>query len=923
MADLKILRGSRSVPLNPSDEFSGRCDSFVNVPPPTDKDLIAVEAEEILKQLEEIECSVSPTPAAAPPPRTRVLSPSPAGRLFSSAAPLGRLRSPTPPASRHSTLERIKPFLGGRLSKSSSDLLRPARAMRVEGTSEQEDGPSPANNRLYGAASASDNRLYGLHALSNLDNAVNGKLNNLYRDSSGSTDYSPPPKKNNYTPPKPPRKAPSASPPNIRKGYASLDELEFVPKRNNMYEPENYGAEPSFPNSYTGTNPTLNHLRASPSRHSPFARQSPSRGNHTDSEILSSPSQVLYATISADRSKHSHLKNQHIVHSASQTVQTGFRPVQTLEHPIKSRTLSKENILDDPPYRFANGSVNLASRSLERFVDSDKENRRQELKARIHVTSPNRFTPDRQVARKPYKTTINTANDTIQYRGFSHESLNGGRGRGSEKNQFLNSGRRVDTEHYKVPKNKAPVPTDFLARRTRRNESEPTAYSGSYNSSERPNQFESTSLVRNAESRQKGLGEYDREGRRIHSDRSAERSRAYSGYSTSPDRELSPDRYAKPRGSGKVYPLNRSPSTSPTRPPRRAASSGEIQIPVRREHSGRRVERTPSTRAAATSRSPIKKIQRVNNEIQGTDRGPRLGREPSDLRRDQLRTLTLSKDRGDGSGARGTRTLITTKVENKPEHEDRFAKFTEYRGDGDESSRRRGSHSVGERVQDHHRESDRELYEHNRERGHSVPPGANIDSMRDFYKTSQYRSMYHLPPSPSRPAPVLDRANKTLDRTLRRERTGDALVPPPRRSARTSLSEGELTDDTARQERVLRQRNLFINNLASRTGDAVRRTGDTVRRIAGGGDTLRRPAAGEPVRRPAAGGETLVRTGSGDRELEARKVHRGGEGRRQTGGREREKRPAPQPPTQRVRRSSVEVLETSESESPRQEKVGY
>ena len=58
----------------------------------------------------------------------------------------------------------------------------------------------------------------------NLDNAVNGKINNftLNQDSSGSTDYSPPPKKNNYTPPKPPRKAPSSSPPNIRRGYVSF-----------------------------------------------------------------------------------------------------------------------------------------------------------------------------------------------------------------------------------------------------------------------------------------------------------------------------------------------------------------------------------------------------------------------------------------------------------------------------------------------------------------------------------------------------------------------------------------------------------------------------------------------------------------------------------------------------------------------------
>merc|ERR1719209_1689160 len=315
-----------------------------------------------------------------------------------------------PLGSAANTLERKGSHLLGRLSKSSSDLVRSVgrrRAMRVEGTSEQEDSPGPGG----------DSRLYGLQALSNLDNAVNGKVNNLYRDNSGSIDYSPPAKKNNLTPPKPPRKAPSASPPSIRKGYASHDELDYRSKsRSEMYEkgdPETGGAF-----SFAGANPSLNHLRQSPSR------QSPSRGNHTDSEILSSPTQVLYATISADKHKHTgNLKNQHI---QTQTVQTGFRPISA-ERQMKSRTLSKENILDDPPYRQSNGNgpSKHGSRSLERFVDEDKENyrRTQELKARIHVSSPMRHTPERPASRKPYKTTINTATDTIQYKGFSSENL--------------------------------------------------------------------------------------------------------------------------------------------------------------------------------------------------------------------------------------------------------------------------------------------------------------------------------------------------------------------------------------------------------------------------------------------------------------------------------------------------------------------
>ena len=185
---------------------------------------------------------------------------------------------------------------------------------------------------------------------------------------------------------------------------------------------------------------------------------------------------------------------------------------------------------------------------------------------------------------------------------------------------MFGGGRRLESEHYKVPKNKVPVPAEFATApaRSRRHESD-TSSSAQNSNYLTERQFQSATLVRNAETRQKGVGgEYDREGRRIRSERSGERNRAYSGYSTSPDRELSPDRYARPRGSSaKVYPSMRSPSTSPTRPPRtRAASSGEIIVPVRREHSGRRVERTPSTRASATSRSPIKKIQRVHNEIQ-------------------------------------------------------------------------------------------------------------------------------------------------------------------------------------------------------------------------------------------------------------------------------------------------------------------
>jgi hypothetical protein len=198
--------------------------------------------------------------------------------------------------------------------------------------------------------------------------------------------------------------------------------------------------------------------------------------------------------------------------------------------------------------------------------------------------------------------------------------------------------------------------------------------------------------------------------------------------------------------------------------------------------------------------------------------------------------------------------------------------------------------------------------------------------MRDFYKTNQYRSMYHLPPSPSRPAPILDRAggnnNKTLERVsglLRRERSGDGSQLKLQQSrgsrpARTSVSEGELTDDQARQERVLRQRNRFLNStlMMGKIGNSGGESSPSGRRrqanssqqviehsgVVGSQQTLGRPAGPRIASAGVLG--------------EVRRQH------------SREpKRPAPQPPTQRVRRSSVDVLETSlsESESPRQEKV--
>ena len=115
-------------------------------------------------------------------------------------------------------------------------------------------------------------RFYGLQALSNLDNAVNGgqKMNNLYK-MNNQPEYSVPVKKNNITPPKPPRKAPSASPPSVRRGYLSHDELDFKARRSELFERDTADTElesaVSGAFSYTDKNPGLHHLRQqSPSR---------------------------------------------------------------------------------------------------------------------------------------------------------------------------------------------------------------------------------------------------------------------------------------------------------------------------------------------------------------------------------------------------------------------------------------------------------------------------------------------------------------------------------------------------------------------------------------------------------------------------------------------------------------------------------
>ena len=65
----KKVTKTKSLPLDPQDEFSGKCSQFVNIPPPSDQQQIADEAETILRHLEDIQCSVSNTPRVQSPTR--------------------------------------------------------------------------------------------------------------------------------------------------------------------------------------------------------------------------------------------------------------------------------------------------------------------------------------------------------------------------------------------------------------------------------------------------------------------------------------------------------------------------------------------------------------------------------------------------------------------------------------------------------------------------------------------------------------------------------------------------------------------------------------------------------------------------------------------------------------------------------------
>ena len=526
-----------------------------------------------------------------------------------------------------------------------------------------------------------------------------------------------------------------------------------------------------------------------------------SPGRLTDSENLRSPSEVLYAvadsgggghhyrTPNMDHHHESNLMNRNRLNN-DRGVQTSSdlrKPPRNISRasrePSREDLFASQNSLNRKPN-------NLMSRSLERYKDYKENNNNNTVnyKARVKVkqpvdrsVSPSRFSsvtapPNPNAGRKPFKTTINTATDNIEYRVDDPRmrSKSGGHYRRPQS-----SGPPIESEHYKVPRGCA-TPVEYLQKR----------YNGGGNgtdseaSSYRHYPQMGTQMSRYNSRLNKDGGAYtlsrsvprdphhrERSLRKAEAEQRSRASRAYSNCSTSPDRDTSPrpqERYQKPRHHIQQHPPvrsyshgnqpkyeqhSRSPSHSPARPPRsRASPSRELTSGVSRRISNS--QRPLSSNGRLIERGGI---QRIHNDIRNDN----------------------SKD---VNGAAN----------------DRMAKFTEYRGQdindrhnnlinknsemnnngSKHSSRRSSVHMADQEANNNNVKGDR---------GQSLPPGANIDSIRDFYQSSQYKSMYALPPSPSRPAPVLERAPSSNNL-----RSGQH---PQGRSSRVSISEGELTDE--------------------------------------------------------------------------------------------------------------------------------
>ena len=509
---------------------------------------------------------------------------------------------------------------GMRLENSDLDTTTTS-GIHSGGSTEEATNPNSSlssNNTIH---NSNDNRLYGLHALNNLDIAVNGKEVNSMpsyqevrrRTSIGSTnsgsggggipnpnrntetnsgEYSPPARSSTTAfqattaaaaPPKPPRKAPSTSPPSLRRGSLSNNNSNSVTKTEGTMEmsqsPITHYAQPAISGALSDTNNsehynnqphqrnsivnsmmeqlnqdagfkrrlmqqpnalntpedsaiasgdggtatdierdnapsisgsyTSRYIRKSPPRHlvSPThqiqSRMSPSRSCLTDTEILRSPTEVLYAV--SDKQKYPTNDRISQQQSSSQIIHPENNRNKNSSNQHRSRRVaSREELLYADPDAYHNGHNNnnvvsgsrsnlshrqqqpsayqrsisdhsmkylnsemnrrqqnlvQGSRSLERFLEddpheADKENT---FKTRITVISPERSSNNVShtiMSRKPYKTMINTATDNIQYKGTQHGAhyATAPKHHRQQQQQTHSTSQRMmmDNEHYKV-----------------------------------------------------------------------------------------------------------------------------------------------------------------------------------------------------------------------------------------------------------------------------------------------------------------------------------------------------------------------------------------------------------------------------------------------------------------------------------------
>ena len=716
---------------------------------PSSKAEIASEAALVLEQLRGVECRVSNFPQTqAPPPPVPPPPPPP-----TSTRPIAT--SPT----------AAKTVLSSNISSSCEDEADSGLQLSSSGAEAVSSSMRVSDN-----ASKDTNRLFGLHALNNLDIAVNGKNSmQAYAEPRGSNGHI-----DNLSgidrPTKPPRRSTVSPEARMPSNYAQPSRtsssmvssmMDQLNQDSRFRRNRSRFQETSCDDMDDGTTDAMSNITSSYSprdeedksaivqRRTVSPRLSPSRTCMTDTELLRSPTEVLYAVSDKYRPNN---HNERVAHSSSQTMQSELQhrqqqhraitPSTSYERkPVATRsrpTSAVDDRIEKNQHRNA-----YVTRSLERYGD-EEDNKENTYRARIQVVSPDRGTGNNGgIYRRPYKTTINTATDNIQYRGNTNNDVN----RSLYNKNAAYRGRPEAMEHYKVPRNN--VRNGYRNNYVTDSDQSSAVFYGNRN-----NNFASTRLVKNMDGPQpRGQiqphpRELDREGRTIRRE-SGHRHRTYSGGSTSPDREISPDRggpggYSRPRAPPRSYSggshrgvVARSPSTSPTRPPRARSSPGrELITNVVRRVSGRgrnEVERTPSNRVRQDSR---------------------------------------------------TRSAVI-------DDEERLARFTEYRGGNSHDAdnlNRRSSNAYDDIVSGGGTA---------RNRGQSLPPGANIDSMRDFYKSAEYKSMYALPPSPNRPAPVLDRA--TSSSTLNRpgSRTSGNMRPN-----RVSISEGEITDEGKRIRRI-------------------------------------------------------------------------------------------------------------------------